>query len=82
MTMTRSEMRWCAVCLVVCTIAVSAPPYASAQQSTGSTETLVEAKPEDKGNTGRISLNFGVDWVSEYFFRGIAQQVGGANFQP
>ena len=24
----------------------------------------------------------GVDWVSEYFFRGIAQQVGGVNFQP
>src|SRR5262249_41919876 len=33
-------------------------------------------------NTGRISLNFGVDWASAYFFRGIAQERSGANFQP
>ena len=50
-----------------------APAYVGAQQ---------EGKAEEPGNTGRISLNLGVDWVSEYFFRGIAQQVGGANFQP
>jgi hypothetical protein len=37
---------------------------------------------EEQGSTGRITLNMGVDWVSEYFFRGIAQQVGGVNFQP
>jgi hypothetical protein len=54
-------------------IVVGAPLQVGAQQ---------EDKAEDNGNTGRISLNMGVDWVSEYFFRGIAQQVGGANFQP
>jgi hypothetical protein len=41
-----------------------------------------DAAAEEPGNTGRLTLNLGVDWVSEYFFRGIAQQVGGANFQP
>ena len=83
MTMTGSWSRWFAVGIVACTIAVGAPPYVSAQQPTGSTDTPLAAKPEDKGpNTGRISLNFGVDWASEYFFRGIAQEVGGANFQP
>jgi len=54
----------------------------SAQQPTASTETPPEAKPEDKVNTGRISLNFGVDWASVYHFWGIAQEQSGANFQP
>ena len=31
---------------------------------------------------GLISLNFGVDWASAYYFRGIAQEQSGANFQP
>jgi hypothetical protein len=75
MTMTGSWSRWFAVGLVVCMIAVGAPPWVSAQQP--------EAKPEDKGpNTGRISLNFGVDFATAYYFRGIAQEQSGANFQP
>ena len=46
-------------------------------------ETPLAAKPEDKGpNTGRISLNFGVDFATAYYFRGIAQEQNGANFQP
>jgi hypothetical protein len=77
MTMTGRWSGWCAVALVACTLAVGAPPV-SAQQPTASADTPPEAKP----NTGRIALNLGVDWVSEYFFRGIAQQVGGVNFQP
>jgi hypothetical protein len=56
------------VAIVASTIIVGAPPQ--------------DTTAEEAGNTGRIALNMGVDWVSEYFFRGIAQQVGGANFQP
>jgi hypothetical protein len=83
MTMTGSWRRCFAVGFVACTIAVGIPPYVSAQQPAVSTEAPLEAKLEEKRpNTGRISLNLGVDWVSEYFFRGIAQEVGGANFQP
>jgi hypothetical protein len=39
---------------------------------------------EEKGpNTGRISVNLGVDWASAYYFRGIVQeQNGGNNVQP
>jgi hypothetical protein len=77
MTMTGRWRGWFVVVLVGA-IAVGAPPYVSAQQSTASADALPDAKP----NTGRISLSLGVDWVSEYFFRGIAQQVGGVNFQP
>ncbi len=65
--------RWLATGLVASTLVVGAPPQVGAQQ---------EATTADPGNTGRLTLNMGVDWVSEYFFRGIAQQVGGANFQP
>jgi hypothetical protein len=71
--MTRSWSRWVAASLVACTLAVGAPPLVGAQQ---------EAKAEEKVNTGRLALSLGVDWASAYFFRGIAQEVGGANFQP
>jgi hypothetical protein len=66
--MARRWSRWFAVAIVASTIIVGAPPQ--------------DTTAEEAGNTGRIALNMGVDWVSEYFFRGIAQQVGGANFQP
>jgi hypothetical protein len=56
-------------------IAVGAPPWVSAQQ-------LEEKLEEKRPNTGRIGLNFGVDWASAYYFRGIAQEQSGANFQP
>jgi hypothetical protein len=76
MTITGSWSRWFAVGIITWTIAVGAPPWVSAQQPT-------EAKLEEKSpNTGRLSLNFGVDWASAYFFRGIAQERSGANFQP
>jgi hypothetical protein len=74
MTRTRSWSRWVAAGIVAGVIAIGSPPHVGAQQP--------EATPEGQGNTGRISLNLGVDWVSEYFFRGIAQQTGGVNFQP
>src|SRR5262249_18607282 len=77
--MTGSWSRWFVVGIVACTIAVGAPLYVSAQQPTTSAET----PPQDKGpNTGRIALNFGIDWASAYYFRGIAQEQSGANFQP
>jgi hypothetical protein len=75
MTMTGSWSRWFAVSLVVWTIAAGAPPWVSAQQ-------LEDKLEEKRPNTGRVSLNFGVDWVSAYYFRGIAQEQSGANFQP
>jgi hypothetical protein len=56
-------------------IAVGAPPWVNAQQ-------LEDKLEEKRPNTGRIGLNFGVDWASAYYFRGIAQEQSGANFQP
>jgi hypothetical protein len=44
-----------------------------------------EAKPaeETKGpNTGRLSINAGVDWTSAYFFRGIKQETEDVILQP
>src|SRR5262245_12948650 len=83
MAMTGSWRRWFTVGIIAYTIVVGVPLYVSAQQPTTSVETPPEAKPEDKGpNTGRISLNFGIDWASAYYFRGIAQEQSGANFQP
>jgi hypothetical protein len=44
-----------------------------------------EAKPteEAKGpNTGRLSVNAGVDWTSAYFFRGIKQETEDLILQP
>jgi hypothetical protein len=75
MTMTGSWSRWFAVGLVAWTLTVGAPPWGSAQQPE---DKLEEKRP----NTGRVSLNFGVDWASAYYFRGIAQEQSGANFQP
>jgi hypothetical protein len=71
--MARRWSRWLAAGIVVYTLGIGVPPQVGAQQ---------EGTAQEPGNTGRIALNMGVDWVSEYFFRGIAQQVGGANFQP
>ena len=79
MTMTGSWSRWFAVGIVAYTIAVGVPPYVSAQQPTSIIDAPLEPK---RPNTGHIALNFGVDWVSAYYFRGIAQEQSGANFQP
>src|SRR5215467_2359952 len=79
MTMTGSWSRWLAVGIVAYTIAVGVPPYVSAQQPTSIIDAPLEPK---RPNTGALSLNFGVDWASAYYFRGIAQEQSGANFQP
>ena len=79
MTMTGSWSRWFAVGIVAYTIAVGVPPYVSAQQPTSIIDAPLEPK---RPNTGLIALNFGVDWASAYYFRGIAQEQSGANFQP
>lgn len=45
--------------------------------------TMVEALAEDKGpNTGRLSLSAGVDWTTDYYFRGIRQETSDWIFQP
>jgi hypothetical protein len=72
MTMARRWSRSFAAGIVAYTLVAGALPCGSRQ----------DANAEEPGNTGRITLNMGVDWVNEYFFRGIAQQVGGVNFQP
>lgn len=41
-----------------------------------------EAPPMVEPNTGAISLDLGVDWVSQYIFRGIQQQNSGLILQP
>lgn len=42
-----------------------------------------EAKPEDKGpNTGAVSILMGMDWTSDYYFRGILQSDDGWILQP
>jgi hypothetical protein len=79
MTMTGSWSRWFAVGIVAYTIAVGVPPYVSAQQPTSIIDAPLEPK---RPNTGLLALNFGVDWASAYYFRGIAQEQSGANFQP
>ena len=78
MTITGSWSRWFAVGIVASTIAVGVPPYVT-QQPTTSIDAPLEPK---RPNTGLIALNFGVDWASAYYFRGIAQEQSGANFQP
>jgi hypothetical protein len=66
---------------------MAAPPLASAQQTDMQAQGPAYTEPsaaEDKGpNTGRVSLNLGADWLSAYYFRGIAnEQNGGSNVQP
>lgn len=66
---------------------MAAPPLASAQQTDaqtpGAATTEALAGEETGPNTGRLSLNLGADWVSAYYFRGIANvQNGGSNVQP
>jgi hypothetical protein len=42
-----------------------------------------QEKAEDKGpNTGRVSLNLGIDYTTDYYFRGILQSDDGWILQP
>jgi hypothetical protein len=44
---------------------------------------LAAAGEDESPNSGRVSLSLGADWVSAYYFRGIANvQNGGSNVQP
>jgi hypothetical protein len=65
---------------------MAAPPLVSAQadpQTSGTTPTGVPAGEEAGPNSGRLSLSLGADWVSAYYFRGIANvQNGSSNVQP
>jgi len=53
-------------------VAVAAPAYAQTPAAPA------EAKP----NTGRVSLSGGVDWTTDYYFRGIRQEDKDWIFQP
>lgn len=61
----------------------AAPPAAPVPGAPATAPAPPASPPADKGpNTGRISLNAGVDWASAYFFRGIRQEDSGFIFQP
>ena len=46
-------------------------------------EAKPEAKAEDKGpNTGAVSILMGMDWTTDYYFRGILQADKGWILQP
>lgn len=64
--------------------ATPAAPPASPTPAAPPAQTAPTTPPAaDKGpNTGRISLNGGVDWASAYFFRGVRQEDSGFIFQP
>ena len=63
--------------------AVSDAPIMLAHHPIQQPHAVVAPDEEKAYNTGRLSLNFGADWVSAYYFRGIVfQKAGGDNVQP
>lgn len=44
--------------------------------------TAGEGPPAAKPNSGALSLSIGVDWASQYYFRGIVQETEGLIVQP
>jgi hypothetical protein len=63
--------------------AVSDAPIMLAHHPIQQPHPLVAPGEEKAYNTGRLSLNFGADWVSAYYFRGVVfQEAGGDNVQP
>ena len=63
------------------TTPAATPPATPAAE----TKPVSEAKPaeETKGpNSGRVSINAGMDWTSAYFFRGIKQETEDLILQP
>ena len=61
-----------------------APAQAPAQQTDVQTQgPAANPAVEGKGpNTGRVSLLFGADWASAYYFRGIVNEQNGGNNAP
>ena len=70
-----SSIRCTVAALAVSVVAVAAPTYAQAPAAAAET---AETKP----NTGRVSLSAGVDWTTDYYFRGIRQEDKDWIFQP
>jgi len=70
-----SSIRCAVAALAVSVVAVAAPTYAQAPAAAAET---AETKP----NTGRVSLSAGVDWTTDYYFRGIRQEDKDWIFQP
>jgi hypothetical protein len=64
-----------ALALVAC-LGGARPGATQEQKPVGETKAAAEAgAPESKSpNTGRLSINAGVDWTSAYFFRGISRR--------
>jgi hypothetical protein len=70
---------------VVAAIALAGPVFAQTAPSPApaTEEKGAEAAETPKGpNTGRISINAGVDWTSAYFFRGIKQETEDLILEP
>ena len=65
------SIRYAAAAMAFVALAVAAPAHAQ-------TPAPAEAKP----NTGRVSLTAGIDWTTDYYFRGILQEDRDYIFQP
>jgi hypothetical protein len=66
--------------LALSVVLAAAPVFA---QTTPPTTTPAAPAEEAKGpNTGRLSINAGVDWTTAYFFRGIKQETEDLILQP
>ena len=63
---------------------VTALSTASAAEAPGVTPGVTPAAPPvvTRQNTGSISLNLGMDWTNQYYFRGIVQETEGVLLQP
>jgi len=69
-------------------LALTTATHAFAQTTPPATTSVTpstEEKPADAAqgpNTGRLSINAGIDWTSAYFFRGIKQETEDLILQP
>jgi hypothetical protein len=69
------------VAAIVAAVVMLVPLGAAAQDKPA--DKPAEAKPEEKGpNTGRLSLSAGVDFPTDYYFRGIFQEDDDYIIQP
>jgi hypothetical protein len=61
-----------------CALAVVALGVVTTVSASHAQTTAPEAKP----NTGRVALSAGIDWTTDYYFRGILQEDDSYIFQP
>ena len=72
----RGGMRRAAVAMAVLMV------LAAATAAPAQTPAPAPPAPEAKPNTGRVSLSAGIDWTTDYYFRGILQEDDDYIFQP